>query len=197
MGGSPLLDATVEATGLTAEEIMAALQEGQTWAEIAESAGSDAQAILDAFRVQQEARLEQMLEQIGERLDEPWTPPSGGGPRQGHLAEVVAEATGLTTEEVIAALQDGQSVTDIAEAAGVELQTIADALIEQQAARLEEAVEAGRLTQEQADEMLAEMSEHILEQLEQGHPSGGRMGGLPQGGAPRGSFTPPFLSDQQ
>jgi len=94
--------------------------------------------------------------------------------------DATAEATGLTVDEVIAALQEGQTFAQIAEAQGVDPQAIADAFLADREAALAEAVNEGRLTQEQADQMLEEMTEHVSEHLEQSWTprsfEGGRMG---------------------
>lgn len=97
------------------------------------------------------------------------------------LVEATAEATGLSVEDVVAALQGGQSYADIASGAGVTLQAIADVAVAQRAEALKQAVADGRFTQEQADTMLASMKEHLLEQLNaewtaggMGNPSGGQ-----------------------
>ncbi len=108
------------------------------------------------------------------------------------LVEATAEATGLAVEDVVAALQGGQSFADIASGAGVSLQAIVDVAVAQRAAALEEAVAGGRFTQEQADTMLASMAEHLLDQLNAEWTAGGmgkRYGaqGTPQtNGTPRG-----------
>ncbi|MGC9394057.1 MAG: hypothetical protein ACP5J4_04310 [Anaerolineae bacterium] len=112
----------------------------------------------------------------------------GRGQRGGHgwmggeisLVEAAAEATGLAVEDVVAALQGGQSFADIASGAGVSLQAIVDVAVAQRTAALEEAVAEGRFTQEQADTMLASMAEHLLEQLNAEWTAGG-MGGRSSG----------------
>ncbi len=111
----------------------------------------------------------------------------GGGWMGGgvSLVEATAEATGLTVEEVVAALQGGQSYADIASGAGVTLEAIAGVAVAQRAEALKQAVADGRFTQEQADTMLASMKTHLLEQLNTEWTSGGA--GNPSGqGMPRG-----------
>jgi citrate lyase alpha subunit len=104
----------------------------------------------------------------------------GWGMRGFSLVDATAEATGLTVDEVIAALQEGQTFAQIAEAQGVDPQAIADAFLADREAALAEAVNEGRLTQEQADQMLEQMAEHVSEHLEQPWTprsfGGGRMG---------------------
>ena len=98
------------------------------------------------------------------------------GPRDEHL-EVVAEVLGMTTEEVREAIAGGQTIAELAEAQGVALQDVADALVAAEAERLQQAVEDGRLTQEEADERIARMEANILEHLESGEPGPGGSGG--------------------
>ena len=124
------------------------------------------------------------------------------GMRGDSLVEVTAEVTGLSEQEVITALESGQTFAQIAEAAGVDPQAIVDAFVAEREEVLEAAVSEGRLTQEQADEMLEEMSEHLAERLSEpwtpfggaeGWSGHGRMGRGPFGHGPRpgiGRFFP-------
>ncbi|OQA12284.1 MAG: hypothetical protein BWY63_03771 [Chloroflexi bacterium ADurb.Bin360] len=81
------------------------------------------------------------------------------------LVDATAQATGLTVAEVIAALQEGQTYADIATEAGVSPQAIVDVMLEVRAETLSQAVSEGRLTQEQADAMLATMATDLLAQV--------------------------------
>ncbi len=81
---------------------------------------------------------------------------AGGG--QWTMFDTAAGALGLTPEEFFAELHAGKSLDEIAEAKGVDVQTVYDAM---NAARgeamrqaIQQAVEDGRITQEQADQML-------------------------------------------
>jgi polyhydroxyalkanoate synthesis regulator phasin len=70
------------------------------------------------------------------------------------MFDAAAEALGLTPEGLFAELHAGKSMAEVAEAQGVDTETLGDAL---QAARVEaiqQAVEDGNLTQEQADRLL-------------------------------------------
>jgi hypothetical protein len=95
-----------------------------------------------------------------------------GGARGGQwtMFDTAAEALGLTPEELFAELHAGKTLDEIAEAQGVEMEAVQDAL---KAARgeamrqaIEQAVEDGKMSQEQADWM--------LEGLEQGFAPMGR-----------------------
>lgn len=99
-----------------------------------------------------------------------------------HLGHgVVAEALGVTEDELRTALRDGQTVADVAEEQGVDVQVVVDAVIADLEARLAERVEAGHMTQERADEVRAEATERVpafvegeVRGLGGGHRRGGR-----------------------
>jgi len=204
-GHQSLVRVTAEVTGLSEDEVVDALEAGQTFAEIAEGAGIDPQAIVDAAVAEAESRLqeavgegrlteermEQMLdrlaEELPERLEQPWQPvgPMGGG--FGQFGEgfwttydEVAEALGLTPEALFSELHGGKTLAEIAEEQGVEMEAVRDAM---EAARselmeqaIQQAVENGRMTQEQAD--------WLLEGIEKGFLPGGRGFGGGRGGRP-------------
>lgn len=60
-GGVSLVDATAQATGLTVVEVIAALRSGQTYADIAASAGIAPQAIVDVILEVRAAALAQAV----------------------------------------------------------------------------------------------------------------------------------------
>ncbi|MEA3459166.1 MAG: hypothetical protein U9R11_00565 [Chloroflexota bacterium] len=72
--------------------------------------------------------------------------------------DAAAEALGLTPEELFAELHAGKSLADIAKAQGVELKAVHDAMkaarVEARKQAIEQAVENGRMSQEQADWLL-------------------------------------------
>ncbi len=69
-----------------------------------------------------------------------------------------AEALGMTPEQLFTELHGGKSLAEVAEAQGVKLETVqqavTDARDEVRQAAIQQAVESGRLTQAQADWLL-------------------------------------------
>lgn len=116
---------------------------------------------------------------FGMRFD----PGFGGGWAQGvwTMFDTVAEALGLTPEDLFTESHSGKTLEEISEEQGVDMQTVYDAMQntrnEAMRQRIQQGVEDGNLTQEQADWM--------LEGLEKGfHPGGpgfGRGFGLRHG----------------
>lgn len=92
--------------------------------------------------------------------------PGGRGPRGPHHRphlDVAASTIGVTVEDLRAALEAGQSIADVATAHGVEPQAVIDAMVADARANLADKVADGDLTQEQADEIGANLLTRITE----------------------------------
>lgn len=99
-----------------------------------------------------------------------------GGFGRGMGADVVADALGLTVDELVAAVRDGQTIAEIAAAEGVDVQVVIDAMVAEVETRLDEAVAAGNLTQDEADAHLATATEKITDAVQNGGFGMGRGG---------------------
>ncbi|GAB4244229.1 MAG: hypothetical protein Kow00129_03680 [Thermoleophilia bacterium] len=108
----------------------------------------------------------------------------------GTVADKVADLLGLSSEDIAEARQEGKSLAEIAEGQGVTQDELVQAIMEGRTELLDQAVAAGRITQEQADLMLQQMEERIRERTseESFGPYGGGRGGF--GGGPGGCGGP-------
>jgi hypothetical protein len=106
-----------------------------------------------------------------------------GGP-ENSLLSIAAEKLGMTTDDLIAELQAGKSIADVAQEKNVSVDTIVEAVVTSRSDRMSQMVTSGQMTQEQADAMLAQMKTHLTEQINtQGMPQGrGGFFGGPGGG---------------
>ena len=75
--------------------------------------------------------------------------------------ESAAEALGMTTEELRTQVLDGKTLAQIAESKGVSTEDLAAAMLERSEAAINKAVEAGKLTREEADKRLAALTERV------------------------------------
>jgi hypothetical protein len=101
-----------------------------------------------------------------------------GRGRSGPSLDAAATALGLSVEDLRAQLRDGSTLAEIATVQGVDVATVVDALVAEATTRLNEAVTAGRLTQEEADAKLVDIEARITEFVnEGGHRDGHRGGG--------------------
>ena len=125
----------------------------------------------------------------------------GGGHHGGfghHRPPALAAAAtylGLTVAELHTQLETGKSLAEVAKAKGKSVDGLEKALAAEMKKTLDAAVKAGKLTQAQADEMQARMTEHLDDLVNGtgmgGHGMGGhRMGGPGMGGPPPGGAAP-------
>ena len=89
-----------------------------------------------------------------------------GGRGFGGNSEIITEATGLTRAEIREAVQDGSTVAELIEANGGDVESVVAELVAEATTRINERVEEGRITQEQADEKLAELEANIQSRLD-------------------------------
>ena len=83
------------------------------------------------------------------------------GRRPGMDGEVVAELLGIDVAELRSGVRAGQSIAELAEANGTDVQTVIDALVDEAASHLDLAVGNGRLTEDEAAEKLVDVTERI------------------------------------
>jgi polyhydroxyalkanoate synthesis regulator phasin len=113
--------------------------------------------------VEQGVITEEQSTQIAQALQErvgAFRGPRGRLARGANLA-TVAEVIGIEVDALGGALRDGQSIAEVAEANGSSASSVIDALVVEMNTRLDQAVEDGKLTTEQADEIRADAPERI------------------------------------
>lgn len=117
--------------------------------------------------------------------------------------QAVAQQTGMTTDEIIAAVRGGQTVADLVKSKNGDLQAVIDATVKAATDKVTAAVAAGTLTQAQADKLTANLTQAVTDALNgklppmmmagivnPNGPMGGRPNG-PMGGRPgMGGFGP-------
>ena len=123
---------------------------------------------------------QQQADAVDEALDaarpeRPWGPGGGWGhhgPRGGVFfrggLDTVADTIGIEEDALRDALQDGQTIAEVAAANGVEPQAVIDALVAETTERFDQLVADGRLDQAEADERIAEATEKITTFVNEG-----------------------------
>jgi hypothetical protein len=112
-------------------------------------------------------------------------PGGPGGPHgRGPDLAVAAEALGMDEDDLRTALEaDGATLAQVAEDQGVAVDTLVQALVAAEQERIAQAVTDGRLTQEEADERLADLEERVTDRVDDER--GDRGPGGRDGGGPR------------
>lgn len=97
-------------------------------------------------------------------------PGGPGGQRGGPGLDAAAEALGLTTDALRQQLEAGSTIAEVAQTAGVDPQTVIDAMVADLQAHLDEEVASGEHTQEEADQKMADATERITDMVNNGMP---------------------------
>lgn len=162
-GAGLLSDVITDLLGMTPEEIAAEQAAGKTLAEIASEKGlSDddlANALLSSLReAVEEAKVEGRI--TWEQFDRLFARGrfGGRGGKIGRFApvpEAVTDLLGMTAEELHAERAAGKTLSEIAAERGVSDQQLIDSLLDFQKEAVERALEEGRITEAQAEWLLA------------------------------------------
>jgi polyhydroxyalkanoate synthesis regulator phasin len=96
----------------------------------------------------------------------------------GLALDAAAKVLGITADELRTELQSGKTIAEIAKAHGIDVQKVIDGLAADAKTKLDAAVKAGKLTQEQADARLKKMTDRLTKLVNQQVPMlGGGNGG--------------------
>jgi hypothetical protein len=140
---------------------------------------------------------QEQVDRVAETLDEQ-LPAHGPGGFGGHYGirlglDAAAEQLGLSGDELRDQLRDGSTLAEIADEQGVDVDALVSALVAAAEEDLAAAVEDGRLEQERADEIAADLEERIRTFVEEGFPAppdGPRPGGPGPWGGDRADTNP-------
>jgi hypothetical protein len=161
------LSVAAEAIGISEDDLRSALEDGQSIAQVAEANDVDVQTVVDALVADATEHLEDAIEALPERMAE--VVEREGLPERprhhrhlfGAGLDAAAEAIGIESEELRAALRDGSTIAEVAEANDVDVQAVIDALVADAEAAIDQRVEEGRLTEEEAADRKADLPERI------------------------------------
>jgi lambda repressor-like predicted transcriptional regulator len=189
--------------GVEPGEIAATLQDGGTLAEVAEEAGVSPDVLISAMLAELSSRLDQVvadgnltqdeanakIAQATERAttfvyegrqhDGPRLGGQGhdgqrpGGRNQGQQLSLVAELLGVEPGDVASMLAQGGTLAEVATEAGINPDVIVNAIVATAAERVEQGVENGNLTDEQADEILSQATDRAARFVYEAHPGVG------------------------
>jgi hypothetical protein len=164
--GQAELDAAAKVLGMTSTDLSTALKGGTTLQQLATQKGVDIKAVMQAIQAARPVRL---------------------APNE--LA-AAAKALGVTSTDLLTALQSGKTLTQVASDQKVDLQTVQDAITaarnDDMRTQIKQAVTDGKITQAKAD--------WLLEGLDKGFLDGGPGFGF---GGPRGGNGPLAQPTQQ
>jgi transposase-like protein len=147
-----------KAIGVEPKDLVAALRDGQTVADVAKAHDVDPKTVEDAITkafvdridaaveagkldADRAAKIESNLEERVQRFVEETPKHLGRRGRRAPLIGVAAKTIGIEPKDLVAALRDGQTVADVAKAHDVDPQKVIDAIVDAGTARLQKQAE--------------------------------------------------------
>jgi hypothetical protein len=128
----PGLEAAAKAIGITTDELRTELESGKTIAQVAEAHDVSVDTVIDAMVTEATANIrERITALVNGEMPPPGEHegPAGFGRRARIDFAKVADALGMTNDELRTALQGGQSLAQVAEAHGKTAQDVIDVLV--------------------------------------------------------------------
>src|SRR4051794_11335843 len=197
--------------GLDESALRTKLENGQSLADVAKAQSKDLDglksAILDAAKgdldkavadkTLTQSQADDILNELKSHIDDVVNANMrlhrDGGPKIGFGfgadSAAAAKYLGLSESALRTKLRNGQSLADVAKAQSKDAQGLEDAIVASQKARLDQAVSDKKVTQSQADDMLAELKSHV-DDLVNAKPSDRPAFRARRGAAPRFFFGP-------
>jgi hypothetical protein len=180
-----LINVTADETGLRHVQILQQLRDGSTLAQIITVNGGSVEETITAAVAAATERINEAVangnmtqEQADEliaALQDVYTAAING--ELGHprlelmvsfgVIRLASDETGLVPREIVRQLMGGKSLSEVLTENNVDVNAFIDTAVTQARDRLNQAVTNGRITQEQADERLANIRETLTERITQ------------------------------
>ena len=182
VGGFMLVQEIADVTNTLPEDVLQARQDGQSFSDYVTANGGDPAAVVTEVLDDMKLRLDRAVENerlTQEEADEllataetelneamtstdPIELPARGG-RGDHFqaVQIISDAIGLDPMDIAQEIRDGKTLAEIITENGGDVDTVKAELIANATERINQAVEDGKLTQEEADEMLANLDTTI------------------------------------
>jgi DNA-binding phage protein len=166
--GSPHSLATAAAyIGITEAELRTELQTGKTLAEVAIAHGKTRDGLIAALSAEATKQITTAVDQPGTMFTDRGARVGPGGAR-GMMNDIAAAAAyiGTTDTDLRTKLQAGQTLTQIATAAGKTRDGLIAAMVADGNAKIDAAAAAGTITAAQAAEKKASLTAHVTAEVD-------------------------------
>lgn len=167
--GSPRSLATAATyIGITEAELRTELQTGKTLAEVAVAHGKTRDGLIAALAAEATKQITTAVDQPGTTfMDRGGRGGQGGMPGMGNGSAAAAAYIGITEADLRAKHQAGQTLTQIATAAGKTRDGLIAAMVADGNAKIDAAVAAGTITAAQAAQRKAALTAHVTAEVDE------------------------------
>ncbi|MFD2613850.1 hypothetical protein [Paenibacillus gansuensis] len=152
--------------------LKAQLKAGKSLAEIAQAKGVSRAELKDIMTRAFDQRLNQKKQRFYANLDRIIDAKGGmfGGGKRMMRFDFTAAGTvlGMQESEVHEALRAGKTLAELAKEKGIDPQKLIDAQVKDMSEKVNEKVKSGKLTQTEADQLKAKLTEHITDMVNNG-----------------------------
>ena len=155
--------------GITEDQLWEELDAGKSYAEIAQANGVDVQKVIDALVAVEDKFIDELLaegeitaEEAAEWKAETvkWVTFEVNNVYVDPY-DVAAQAIGIDEETFWTELENGKSIAEIAQANGVDTQTVIDAVVASENGQVDKQVAAGLLTEAEAQAWREEINQYV------------------------------------
>lgn len=183
-----LIQSVADATNLRAPQILEQLRTGSTLADIITANGATVDTVVNAAVAAATEQInaavvagrlgQDQADQLIANLPDLYTAAVNGELRQERLENRVgrgvlalaAEQTGLQPAEIAQELRAGNSLADVLTEHNVDVNAFIDIAVAQATERANTAIANGRITQDQADQLIATLRDRLTERINQSVP---------------------------
>jgi hypothetical protein len=212
IGDDGVIAAAAKALNLSTEDLLKKLSDGKTTiADVAQQENVPLSDVTDAMEAVAKSEISDIVNKPFPKL------PDFKGGRRGGMGfgfgkgpmggmgfdfgslrgsfDSLAKTLGVSPQDLVKDLASGQSIADIAKAKGVDIDTVIKSLVDDATAKINDAVNAGHLSKDQAAKIESNLKDMITKAVNNGFAFGGMGRGFGHGGfsGPGGPGGPGFF----
>ena len=172
-GGADRLTAAAAYIGISAADLRTQLTAGKSLTDVAVANGKTRDGLIAALVTAEQQSISTFVDQKG--IANPGGPGRGGPGRDGFAGDPLAVAAtflGTTSADLQTKLQSGQTLAQIATAAGKTPDALIQALVTDAKAKIAQAKTDGKLTADQATQLESGLTDHLTQLVNSSRPAG-------------------------
>ncbi|MDE3101921.1 MAG: hypothetical protein KGJ98_06740 [Chloroflexota bacterium] len=191
--GTGLFTVAAQYIGISVDQLRTEMGTTQSMADVAVAHGKTRDGLVQALTTAAQQDLSQRITSL---VDHKGAPQPGKGPGGrpgmgrffgGNELNVASTYLGISTTDLRTKLHSGQSLAQIATAAGKSTDGLIQAIVQDETTKIDQAVSSGKLTSAQATQIKADLTQRVTDMVNNTRPMGPGFGHRPWGPPPAAS----------